>query len=484
MTATYEPVIGIETHVELTTESKMFCGCATDFGAPPNTNICPVCLGLPGALPVVNGKAVEYALRIGLALGCDVAPVSQFSRKNYFYPDLPKNYQISQYDRPICENGHLDIAGDDGDVVRVGVTRVHMEEDTGKSSHGGVGAGRIDTASHTLLDFNRSGVPLMEVVSEPDIRSAADARAYVAELRTILLRLGVSDARLEEGSMRFDANVSVRPSGSESFGTKVEVKNMNSMRSLQRALDYEIERQTRLLDQDEEVVQETRHWDEDRGVTKSMRSKEEAFDYRYFPEPDLLEITVAEELLARVEASLPELPAAARSRFVDQGLEPRTAGLLARDAVVSARFDDAIAAGGEAQTVANWLLGEVTAQLRREEIELGETSLTGAHLAELSHMVGEGQLSATAAKEVLIAAMAGEGAPADIVRDRDLGQVSDDDALSPVVDEVLASNLDAVEKLKAGDEKVIGFLIGQVMRATGGKADPGKLTEMIKERVV
>jgi aspartyl-tRNA(Asn)/glutamyl-tRNA(Gln) amidotransferase subunit B len=476
----YEPVIGIETHVELTTDSKMFCGCPVDFGSPPNTNVCPVCLGLPGALPVVNGRAVEYAMTIGLALNCSIAEHSVFSRKNYFYPDMPKNYQISQYDEPLCVDGYLDVEVGE-QTSRVGITRVHMEEDTGKSTHVGEG-GRIQAASHSLLDFNRAGVPLMEVVSEPDIRSPEQARAFVAELRGAILRLGVSDAKLEEGSMRFDANVSLRPAGVEEFGTKVEVKNMNSLRSLQRALEHEIKRQTALLDAGGTVVQETRHWDEEAGATSGMRSKEEAFDYRYFPEPDLVPVAVDDDWRERVEGSLPELPARSRARYVEMGLDATAAGLISRDVESGTVFESAVAAGGDAQTVANWLTGEVTALLRKAGIGLSDSPIDGAVLAELAAMVADRSLSASAAKDVLAGVAEGEGSPMEVASARDLIQVSDSAALEPVVDEVLAANPEAVEKLAAGDGKVMGFLIGQVMRATGGKADPGVVSTIIQSR--
>lgn len=356
-----------------------------------------------------------------------------------------------------------------------------MEEDTGKSIHLGEG-GRIHAATNTLLDFNRAGVPLMEVVSEPDMRTAGDARAYVAELLSIVRRLGVSDAKLEEGSMRFDANVSIRPVGVAEFGTKVEVKNMNSLRSLQRALSHEIERQTGLLEAGETIVQETRHWDEVKGSTSGMRSKEEAFDYRYFPEPDLVPIAVDEEWRERVRSSLPELPAQARSRYVGLGLESRAAGLIARDEEYGAVFEQAVAAGADPKLAANWLTGEVTAALRKDALTLAATPLDGAGLAELSTMVADGALSATAAKDVLAGVLAGEGRPEEVARGRDLLQVSDLSTLEPVVDGVLAAHPDALAKLRDGDQKVIGFLIGQVMKASGGKADPAKVTKLIKSR--
>ncbi len=476
----FEPVIGIETHVELTTASKMFCGCPVEFGAPPNSNVCPVCLGLPGALPVVNHTAVEYAMKIGLGLRCEIAPHSVFSRKNYFYPDMPKNYQISQYDLPLCIDGHIDIETDEGSA-RIGITRVHMEEDTGKSTHLGAG-GRIGAGSQTLLDFNRAGVPLMEIVSEPDLRSAVQARAYAEEVRGVVKRLGVSDVKLEEGSMRFDANISLRPEGASTFGTKVEVKNMNSLRSVQRALEYEIKRQAAVLEAGEEIVQETRHWNEEDGTTAAMRSKEEAFDYRYFPEPDLVPIAVDEAWRSEVASGLPELPAQARERYRAQGLEPTTAGLLSRDVDLGRVFEDAVGAGADARTVANWLTGEVTAWLRKESRLLPDSHLDGAALAELEAMVGAGALSATAAKDVLAGVLSGEGRPAEVAESRDLIQVSDPASLEPAVDAILAANSDAFEKLKSGDEKVMGYLIGQVMRSTGGKADPAAVTRIIKER--
>ncbi len=476
----YEPVIGVETHVELTTRSKMFCGCAVDFGAEPNTRVCPVCLGLPGALPVPNEAAIEGIISIGLALDCEVVAQSIFHRKNYFYPDLPKNYQISQYDLPICVGGHLDIAVD-GYTRRVGITRVHMEEDTGKSLHVGEG-GRIHAGTHTLLDFNRSGVPLVEVVTEPDLRSPEEARVYAQELQALVRALGVSDAKLEEGSMRFDANVSLRAAGSSEFGTRTEVKNMNSLRSLERALAYEIDRQTAVLDGGEEVVQETRHWDEDAAQTQAMRGKEESSDYRYFAEPDLLPLAVDRDWQDRIRSGLPELPQSRRVRYLELGLDESTAGRLAADAGLGDLLDGATTAGAEAAVVGNWLTGEVVGYLRREEKDLGETPLTALHLAELYEMTRSGDLSATAAKEVLTGVLAGEGSPAEVAAQRDLIQVTDVDALAAEVDAVLTANPDVVEKVRGGDAKPIGFLVGQVMKATGGKADPRKVTQLIQEK--
>jgi len=477
---TYEAVIGIETHVELLTRSKMFCGCPTDFGAEPNTNVCPVCLGLPGALPVPNERAIEWTVALGVALDCDIAQHSLFHRKNYFYGDLPKNYQISQYDVPLCVGGHLDVEAG-GATRRVGITRVHLEEDTGKSTHLG-GSGRIHDADGALLDFNRSGIPLMEVVTEPDIRTPEEARAYAQELRAIVLALGVSDARLEEGSLRFDANVSLRPDGSTEFGTKVEVKNMNSLRSLQRALAFEIERQAELLAAGEAIAQETRHWDEEKGRTESGRSKEESSDYRYFPEPDLVPIQTNPDTVERLRGALPELPAARRSRYVSLGVEPAAAVTLVSNDLADL-YDDALAAGADARAAANWLTGEVTAHLNRTGETVDRLAVDGRALAELIAMVDAGDLSATAAKEVLGGVIAGDGSPREVAAARDLIQISDESAIGAEVDAVLAAHSDEVGRIRDGEDRLIGFLVGQVMKATGGRAGPRLVDRLIRERV-
>ncbi len=479
---TWEPVIGIEVHVELKTNSKMFCGCRVDFDSEPNTNVCPVCLGLPGALPVTNRRAIEWISKIGMALGCEISTRSQFHRKNYFYADQPKNYQISQFDVPVCHDGLLDVEVD-GSSTTVRINRAHMEEDTGKSLHLGEG-GRIHSATATLLDFNRAGVPLVEIVSEPDIYSAAQARAYAQTLRSLVATLDVSDAKLEEGSIRFDANVSIRRVGVEELGTKVEIKNMNSFRSLEKAIDYEIRRQVEVLDSGGTLAQETRHWDEEDGVTHEMRSKEESSDYRYFPEPDLLPIEVDEQWQAEIRASLPELPAARKARYVDMGLDPQTAAVLvASDESLCVLFEDAVTAGAEPTAAANWLTGEVTALLRREEMAPGGSPLTGTHLAELTTMVGDGRLSATAAKEALIGVMGGEGSPAEVADKRDLIQISDTGALETAVDEAIAQNEENFSRLKGGEDKLIGFFVGQVMRSSGGKADPKVVTDILLRRL-
>jgi aspartyl-tRNA(Asn)/glutamyl-tRNA(Gln) amidotransferase subunit B len=480
MTA-WEAVIGIETHVELSTNSKMFCRCPVDDNAEPNTACCPVCLALPGALPVPNEKAIEGIIKIGTALECDINESSLFYRKNYFYPDLPKNYQISQYTFPVCEFGKLEIDVD-GELMTVGITRVHMEEDTGKSTHMGDSGGRIHGADHTLLDFNRAGVPLVEVVTEPDITSPEQARAYGEELQRIVLALGVSDARLETGSMRFDANVSVRPKGTTELGTRTETKNVNSLRSLQRAIAFEIDRQVKLIEDGGEVVLETRHWNEDTGVTTSMRKKEESEDYRYFQDPDLLPLEVTPEWKAAIKDSLPELPAAARARYRSLGADSATASILGDNPVLAGLFEKSVGSGASARSVGNWLTGEVIAHARRSEIVVEDTSLDADHLVELSSMIDENKLSSSAAKEVLIAAMDGEGSPADVAQARDLLQVSDVGAIEAAVDTVLADNPDAIEKIRSGDMKPIGFLMGQVMHVTGGKADPKVVQSLLRSK--
>ena len=476
----YGAVIGLECHVELSTATKMFCSCANVFGAPPNTQTCPVCLGHPGTLPVPNREAIARIIKIGLALDSEIAPHSLFHRKNYFYPDMPKNYQISQYDLPICVGGHLDIELGDGTARRIGITRVHMEEDTGKSTHGG-GSGRIHDATYATLDFNRAGVPLVECVSEPDMRSPEEAAAYLRELRATLESLDVSDVKMEEGSLRCDANVSLRPAGTEAFGTKVEIKNMNSIRSLERALIYEIERQTKALDAGEPVVQETRHWNEDAGATASMRSKEEAFDYRYFPEPDIPAMEPDAAWVDEIRASIPELPRARRDRYVETlGLKPEVARVLVGDRGSSALFDAALELGADAVPVANWITQDVAA-LRNAAGDDGE--LTAQHVADVVQLVGAGAVSNAGAKQALEASFA-SGEPVEAAVDRlGLRQVSDTGALGALADEVLVENPDVVQKFRDGKEGVIGFLVGQLMQKAAGAANPKVAQELLRERL-
>jgi aspartyl-tRNA(Asn)/glutamyl-tRNA(Gln) amidotransferase subunit B len=475
----WETVIGLECHVELSTATKMFCACRNEFGAEPNTNTCAVCQGHPGSLPVPNREAIARIVKIGLALGSEIAPRSLFHRKNYFYPDMPKNFQISQYDLPICVGGHLDVDLPDGSISRVGITRVHMEEDTGKTTHGS-DSGRIHDAEHALVDYNRAGVPLVECVSEPDIRSPEEAAAYLRELRATLEALDVSDVRMEEGSLRCDANVSLRPVGSDGLGTKVEIKNMNSLRSLERALVYEVARQTKALEDGETIVQETRHWDEDAGATKSLRSKEEAFDYRYFPEPDIPALEPDAAWIEDIRMALPELPRAKRERYVAElGLRPETARVLAADRRSAALFEGALGLGADPVGAANWVTQDVAALRNAGE----QDHLEPHHVADLVALVADGTLSGAGAKQALEEAFGTGDATRDIVRRRGLEQVSDTSEVGRWADEVLAEHPEVVEKFRSGKEGVIGFLIGQLMKKAGGAANPKLAKELLRERL-
>ncbi len=465
----WELVVGLEVHVELATATKLFCGCRNAFGSEPNTNVCPVCLGLPGSLPVLNRTAVEYAMRLGRALGCRVEP-STFARKNYFYPDMPKDYQVSQYDLPINVDGHLELP----DGTRIGVERAHIEEDTGKSTHVG-GGGRIHDAAHSLVDYNRAGVPLVEIVSRPDVRSADQARAYAAELRGILLATGVSDARMEEGSMRVDANISVRRVGDD-LGTRCEVKNLNSLRSLGRAIDYEARRQVDLIEAGERVVQETRHWNEDEGRTHTLRSKEEAYDYRYFPEPDLVPLAPEADWIAAVEAALPALPAERRATLAAAAGVGTAEVALIVDRGQDDLALDAIAAGADVRTVLNRIGNDVGEDRGR---------LDAAGLAALVAMETGGELTATQAKQVLAEMVADGRAPAEIAAD--LGfEAMDSGALEAVVDQVIADHPDDWAQFVAGDDKargkLTGFFVGKVMKATQGQADGKAVTALLRSR--
>ncbi len=487
--AEYETVIGLECHVELATQTKMFCGCRVEFGAEPNTNVCPVCLGHPGSLPVPNEKAIESIVKIGLALGSEIAPRSVFARKNYFYPDMPKNYQISQFDLPTCVGGTLEVELPDGGSSTVGITRVHMEEDTGKTSHGSA-SGRIHDADSALLDFNRAGVPLVECVSEPDMRSPEEAGAYLRTLRATLESLDVSDVRMEEGSLRCDANVSLRPEGATEFGTKVEIKNMNSVRSMERAIAYEIERQSKALDAGEPIVQETRHWDEDAGATKSMRSKEEAFDYRYFPEPDIPALEPDPAWIEGVRATLPELPAARRARYeANLGLRPDVVKVLVADRAAAVLFEETVAAGADAATAANWITQDLAANLNRLGIDIPSSGITAGLLLDLIRKVESGDVSVTSAKkglEALLDDFISKPEAKAVTTSFDaylVRQVSDTGELGAIADRVIADNPEVVEKFRGGNEGVIGFLVGQVMKASGGSANPKLAQELLRERL-
>ena len=482
MADTFETVIGLECHVELSTRTKMFCGCRNEFGAPPNSNVCPVCLGLPGSLPVPNEKAIESIVRIGLALGSTIAPDSLFHRKNYFYPDMPKNYQISQYDLPVCVGGRLEIEVE-GRRRTIGVTRVHMEEDTGKTTHVGAG-GRIGQAEYALVDYNRAGVPLVECVSEPDMRSAEEARAYLIELRATLEALDVSDVRMEEGSLRCDANISTRRAGETALGTKVEIKNLNSVRSLERALRYEEERQRAALERGEPLVQETRHFDEETGATHTLRSKEEAFDYRYFPEPDLPPLEPDRAWVKGLEAELPELPAARRERYVTElGLRPEQARIVAGSPAAAGFLEATIALGADPASAANWITQDLAGLLNTARIELAAARVTPRHVADLVALVADGTISATGAKQVLEEAFETGDAAGAIVERRGLRQVVDASALEAWVDEAIAENPGPVEQFRGGKEGAINAVLGQVMKKSAGSANPKAVRELLLQRL-
>ncbi len=480
----YEPVIGLEVHCELSTATKLFCGCANEFGAEPNTHVCPVCLGLPGSLPVLNEKAVEYALRFAEAVDLRVPEQSTFARKNYFYPDMPKDYQVSQYDEPITVDGALEVEGG-----RVGIERAHLEEDTGKTVHVG-GGGRIHEADHSLVDYNRAGVPLMEIVSRPDIRSAEHARAYVGELRGVLQTIGVSDVKMEEGSMRVDANVSVRRAGASELGTKVEIKNMNSLRSLGRAIEYEIDRQIAALDAGERIVQETRHWDEVDGRTHSMRTKEGSSDYRYFPEPDLVPVAPTTEMRAAVQASMPELPAARRARLVDEwGIRESDARVLVGTEGLADYAEAAVVAldGGTPVDVVNWCTGDVLAHLNDTGLSPVVLPLAPDGLAELVGLVAADTISRKQAKDVLAECLTEPKRPKQVVEERGLSQVSDVGELEAVVDRIFAANAAVVDEYRAGDDKVRkkkrGALMGMVMGELKGSGNPQVVNQLLDQKL-
>ena len=477
--AKYEPVIGLEVHVQLATATKIFCACPTGFGAPPNTNVCPVCLGLPGALPVLNRQVVELAMRAGMALDCQIGPMSRFARKNYFYPDLPKGYQISQYDQPLAEHGVVEVVVD-GARKRIGVTRVHLEDDAGKSMHEGF----RDSSRYTYVDLNRCGTPLIEIVTDPDMRTSSEAHAFLTELKQILQYVEVSTCDMEKGHLRCDANVSVRPRGQEKLGVKAEVKNLNSFRFLKMALDYEIGRQVELLESGGRVVQETRLYNPDTNETVGMRSKEHAHDYRYFPEPDLLPLEISEAWRARVRAELPELPSARRARYMETlGLREYDAETLTATHELSEYFEKAAAACQDPRAAAHWVMGDLAAALKAEGREIGGSPVPAARLGELIGLIARGEISGKMAKEIF-AKMFATGEAAQTIVDREgLRQISDAGAIETVVDQVLAANPKQAEQFKAGKTAVLGFLVGQVMKATRGQANPAAVNELLKQKL-
>jgi aspartyl-tRNA(Asn)/glutamyl-tRNA(Gln) amidotransferase subunit B len=481
----FEPVIGLETHVELGTASKMFCGCSTTFGAEPNTQVCPTCLGLPGSLPVVNEKAIESTIRIGLALHCDIATWCRFARKNYFYPDMPKNFQTSQYDEPLCTDGYLDVVVD-GETVRVPIERVHLEEDTGKSLHVGGATGRIHGASHSLVDYNRAGIPLVEIVTKPVVgtgaRAAAVARAYVTELRDVLRGLGVSDVRMEQGSLRCDVNTSLSRPGEE-WGTRTETKNVNSLRSVERAVRSEVERQAEVLRGGGRIVQETRHFHEDSGSTTSGRSKEEATDYRYFPEPDLVPVAPDPQWVKELQTGLPEQPSVRRTRLVTElGLSELDAQAMVNAGVLDLVLAT-VAEGAPAAEARNWWLGTLAQAANTAGVAPDELAVTPPQVARVVTLVTSGELTATLAKQVVEGVLAGEGSPDEVVAARGLAVVSDEGALADAVDAAIEANQDVAQKVRDGKVAAAGALVGAVMKATRGQADAAAVRRIVLERL-
>ncbi|WP_019006189.1 Asp-tRNA(Asn)/Glu-tRNA(Gln) amidotransferase subunit GatB [Cohnella laeviribosi] len=472
----YETVIGLEVHVELHTKSKIFCGCSTSFGAPPNTHTCPICLGHPGVLPVLNRQAVEFAMKAAMAINCEIAEWCKFDRKNYFYPDSPKAYQISQYDQPIGRNGWIDIEVD-GKTKRIGITRLHLEEDAGKLTH-------IEGGYGSLADFNRVGTPLVEIVSEPDIRSPEEARAYLEKLKAIMQYCEVSDVKMEEGSLRCDANISLRPRGQKEFGVKTELKNMNSFRGVQRGLEYEQMRQAEVLESGGVIVQETRRWDEAQGKTFSMRGKEDAHDYRYFPDPDLVRLHIDEEWKARVRASIPELPDARKARYTQEyGLSSYDAGVLTSSKKLADLFEESLKYTSDAKASANWIMGDLLGYLNANNLELDDVKITGQGLGEMIGLIEKGTISNKIAKTVFKTMLEKGGSPQQIVEEQGLVQISDEGAIIAIVDEVIARNPQSVEDYRGGKEKALGFLVGQIMKETKGKANPGLVNKLLLKRL-
>lgn len=476
----YEVVIGIEIHTELKTHSKIFCNSTTHFGGDQNTHICPVCLGLPGTLPVLNKQVVEFAIKAGLALNCQIAKFSKFDRKNYFYPDLTKNFQTSQYDLPIAEHGRVEIETEAG-PKQIGITRLHMEEDAGKLVHAGAA---ISQSDYSLVDYNRAGVPLAEIVSEPDMRSSEEARAYVEKVKAILEYTEVSDCKMEEGSLRCDVNISLRPHGQQELGTKTELKNLNSFRALQRAVEYEIERQASVLDDGGQIIQETRTWDDNKGITLSLRSKEEAHDYRYFPEPDLVPLVIDRQWVERVREQLPELPDARKQRLVAEfGLPAYDAAIITSSKALADYFDQCLAQYQDAKAISNWVMGELLKHLNAANTEIADCPIKPQQLVQMLQLIDNGTISGKIAKTVFEDMYATSKDPEVIVKEKGLVQISDEGAIATIVDEVVEANPQSVEDFKAGKERAIGFFVGQVMKATKGKANPAVVNKLLQEKL-
>ncbi|MBW2059964.1 MAG: Asp-tRNA(Asn)/Glu-tRNA(Gln) amidotransferase subunit GatB [Deltaproteobacteria bacterium] len=472
----FEAVIGLEVHAQLLTKSKIFCSCSTQFGARPNTHTCPVCLGMPGVLPVLNKKVVDYTIKMALATNCQVASWSIFARKNYFYPDLPKGYQISQYESPLAERGWVEISTND-QTKRIGLTRIHMEEDAGKLIHD-------ESKAVSYVDFNRTGVPLIEIVSEPDIRSPEEATAYLKELRDILVYLEICDGNMEEGSFRCDANVSIRPVGQKEFGTRTELKNMNSFRHVARALEYEIRRQQAVIEDGEEVIQETRLWNESRGITEPMRSKEESHDYRYFPDPDLTPIVIDDEWIEQIRSTLPELPAARRERFVrEYDLPQYDAEILTSSRALADYFEASLKTFNESKTLSNWIMSELLRELKADEREINECPVKPDQLGSLLKLVAKGEISGKMAKTIFSEMYQTGKDPVEIVKEKGLELVSDTSHLNAIIEEIMNDHTEQVRQYQAGKEKILGFFVGQVMKKTKGQADPRAVNELLKEKL-
>lgn len=475
----YEIVCGVETHVEMLTKTKIFCGCTTEFGGEQNTHVCPVCLGLPGVLPVLNQEVLNLAIKAGLALNCEIAEFSKFDRKNYYYPDLPKNYQTSQYDLPICKNGWLEIDVE-GRKKKIGITRAHMEEDAGKLVHSGE---TITTSDSSGVDYNRTGVPLLEIVSEPDMRSVNEVLAYLEELVQIMDYTRISDVKMEQGSVRFDVNVSLRPIGGKEFGTRTETKNLNSFNSVRRCLEYEIKRQADLLDKRVQIIQETRTWDEGKGITLSLRSKEEAHDYRYFPEPDLVPFVIDREWVNKIRGTMPELPAAMRKRFQSLGLSEYDAGVITSQKEMAHYYDQALKDFTDAKTLANWVMGDLSGLLKARGSGFEDSPIAPKQLAEMLKLVQKGEISGKIAKSV-IEEMYDSGKDAEvIVKEKGLAQISDEGELEKIVEDIIVNNPKSVSDFKSGKENALGFLVGQVMKATKGQANPGLVNRLLRSKL-
>ena len=472
----YEAVIGLEIHAQLLTDTKIFCGCSTEFGSEPNTQTCPVCTGMPGVLPVMNRKAVEYVVRTGLALNCAISSHSRFARKNYFYPDLPKGYQISQFELPLCEGGYVEIPGN-GSNTRISLTRIHLEEDAGKNIHEG-------SVSDSFVDLNRAGVPLMEIVSEPEIRTAKQATDFMKKLRTMVRYINVSDGNMEQGSLRCDANVSIRPEGSKELGVKTEIKNMNSFRFIEKALDYEIKRQIKVLQEGGRIVQETRLWNSEKGITESMRSKEEAHDYRYFPDPDLVPIDFDTSWIDDIKANMPELPDVKKERFINEwDIPEQDADLLASERSTAEWFEKTVKLGADPKAACNWIKGDFMKLLNEDSIQIDDSRIKPGDLVEMLGLIDKGTISGKIAKTVFEEMYKTGKKAGIIVEEKGLVQMSDESGIESIIDDILATNTDAVEKFKAGENKLMGFFVGQVMKETKGKANPKIVNEILRKKL-